>query len=179
MVIENISINKITPYERNPRKNEKAVPYVKKSIQEFGFKVPIIIDNENVIVCGHTRYKAAVELEMKEVPCVRADDLTPEQIKAFRLADNKVSEYAEWDFEELTGELEGITELDMEEFGFFENEESEKKEVEVVEDDFTADVPQEPKAKTGDIYQLGRHRLMCGDSTSITDVEKLVGGGKN
>lgn len=177
MVIENISINQIKPYEHNPRKNEKAVPMVKKSIEEFGFKVPIIIDENNVIVCGHTRYKAAIELNMAEVPCVRADDLTPEQIKAFRLADNKVSEIAEWDFEELTEELEGITELDMEEFGFFEDATQEIN-PEVEEDNYESTIPDEPKAKTGDIYQLGRHRLMCGDSTSVTDIEKLMDGVK-
>lgn len=178
MVIENISINKIQPYEHNPRKNDKAVPYVKKSIEEFGFKVPVIIDENNVIVCGHTRYKAAVELKMTDIPCVRADDLTPEQIKAFRLADNKVSEVAEWDFEELAGELEGITELDMEEFGFFEDA-TEEIDPEVEEDGYTESENIQSKAKPGDIYQLGRHRLMCGDSTNPTDVENLVGGGGN
>lgn len=95
MKIVNISTSKIVPYENNPRKNDKAVKKVKKSIEEFGFKVPVILDKNNVIVTGHTRLKAAKELNLKEVPCVYANDLTDEQIKAFRIADNRVSEDAE------------------------------------------------------------------------------------
>ncbi|WP_209019088.1 ParB N-terminal domain-containing protein [Peptoniphilus raoultii] len=115
-------VDELIPYENNPRNNDGAVEAVAKSIKEFGFKVPIVIDKEGVIVAGHTRLKAAKELELEEVPCIIADDLTPEQIKAFRLADNKVSEFAEWDFELLESELEmlEISELDfdMSEFGF-------------------------------------------------------------
>ena len=84
-------IEELKPYKNNPRKNDEAVPYVAESIKQFGFKVPIIIDNNNEIIAGHTRYKASIKLEMKEVPCIIADDLTEEQIKAFRLADNKVA----------------------------------------------------------------------------------------
>ena len=170
------SIDSIIPYEKNPRKNKEAVPYVAKSIQQFGFKVPIIIDQDNVIVAGHTRLKAAKELGYKTVPCIVADDLTPEQVKAFRLADNKVAEKAEWDFDLLGDELDDILNIDMEAFGFdFEIEEEEK---EVQEDDYEAELPKEPKAKYGDIYQLGRHKLMCGDSTNVDDVEKLMNGVK-
>lgn len=97
MEIENIKIGDIKPYENNPRHNDDAVAGVKASIQEFGFKIPIVIDKDNVIVCGHTRYKACIELGVAELPCIRADDLTDNQIKAFRIADNKVSEVAEWD----------------------------------------------------------------------------------
>ena len=92
--IKYVNINDITPYENNPRINEEAIPLVAKSIEEFGFRNPIIIDKNNVIVCGHTRYEAAKRLEMEELPCLYADDLTEEQIRAFRLADNKVSERA-------------------------------------------------------------------------------------
>jgi len=169
-------IEDVIPYEKNPRKNDEAVDYVAKSINEFGFKVPIIIDKDNIIVTGHTRLKAAKKLKLKEVPCILADDLTEEQIKAFRLADNKVSEYAEWDLDLLNDELEGILDIDMDEFGFdldFDIEE----EQEIVEDE-VPDVPEEPKAKLGDIYQLGNHRLMCGDSTSEEDVTKLMNGFK-
>ena len=113
-------INEVIPYENNPRKNEEAVDYVAKSIKEFGFKVPIIIDKDNIIVTGHTRLKAAKKLGLKEVPCIMADDLTEEQIKAFRLADNKVSEVATWDFDLLNIELEDIFDINMEEFGFSE-----------------------------------------------------------
>ena len=170
------SIDSIIPYEKNPRKNKEAVPYVAKSIKQFGFKVPIIIDQDNVIVAGHTRLKAAKELGYKTVPCIVADDLTSEQVKAFRLADNKVAEKAEWDFDLLGDELDDILNIDMEAFGFdFEIEEEEK---EVQEDDYEVNVPEKPKAKYGDIYKLGNHRLMCGDSTSEEDVAKLMNGVK-
>lgn len=98
----------LIPYSRNPRRNDEAVPMVMNSIKEFGFKVPIVVDRNNIIVCGHTRFKAALKLGLETVPCIVADDLSAEQIKAFRLADNKVSEKAEWDFEILSGELDDI-----------------------------------------------------------------------
>ena len=112
-------IEEITPYENNPRRNDEAVKYVAKSIEEFGFKNPILIDADGVIVAGHTRYKAAKELGMEEVPCIVTDDLTEEQVKAFRLADNKVAEIAQWDQELLNFEL-GEIDIDMTEFGFIE-----------------------------------------------------------
>lgn len=170
------SIESIIPYDKNPRFNDEAVKYVAESIKQFGFKVPIIIGQDNVIVAGHTRLKAAKELGYKTVPCIVADDLTPEQIKAFRLADNKVAEKAEWDFDLLGDELDDILNIDMESFGFdFEIEEEEQ---EVQEDDYEAELPKEPKAKYGDIYQLGNHRLMCGDSTDKQNIEKLMNGTK-
>lgn len=113
-------IDDVIPYENNPRKNDEAVDYVAKSIKEFGFKVPIIVDKNNVIVTGHTRLKAAKQLGLKEVPTIMADDLTEEQIKAFRLADNKVSEFANWDFDLLNSELDDISNINMEDFGFSE-----------------------------------------------------------
>ena len=177
MKIIDKKLNELIPYEKNPRKNDEAVKYVMKSIKEFGFKVPIVIDKNNVIVCGHTRYKASKKLKLDTVPCIIADDLTDEQIKAYRLADNKVSEKAEWDFDLLNDELNDIFEFDMQEFGFEFEDDEEKPTQEVVEDE-VPDVPEEPKAKMGDIYQLGNHRLMCGDSTSVTDVEKLMNGNK-
>lgn len=166
-------LGEITPYEKNPRKNDKAVQYVAESIKEFGFKVPIVVDADGIIVAGHTRYKAAKKLKLKEVPVIIADDLTEEQVKAYRLADNKVAEQAEWDMDLLTDELDGIFDIDMELFGF---DFLEEEETEAVEDEYEVTVPEEPRAKLGDIYQLGEHRLMCGDSTSITDVEKLMDG---
>lgn len=112
-------VEELTPYERNPRRNDEAVKYVKASIEQFGFKVPIVIDAQGVIVAGHTRLKAAKELGMKEVPCVVADDLTPEQVRAFRLADNKVGELAEWDFDKLVKEMDALADkYNMTEFGF-------------------------------------------------------------
>lgn len=113
-------IEELIPYENNPRKNDNAVDAVAASIKEFGFKVPVILDADNVIVCGHTRYRAAQKLGIKEIPCIMADDLTDDQIKAFRLADNKTAELAEWDFSLLDVELENI-DMDMSEFGFDTN----------------------------------------------------------
>ena len=101
MEIVNKKLSELKPYEKNPRKNDEAVQYVANSIKEFGFKVPIVIDKDGVIVAGHTRYKASLELGLDEVPCIIADDLNEEQIKAFRLADNKVSEQATWNLELL------------------------------------------------------------------------------
>ena len=173
MDIQEIKLDVLIPYENNPRINDKAVNQVANSIKEFGFKVPIVIDKNNVIVAGHTRLKAAKKLGLDTVPVIVADDLTDEQIKAFRLADNKVSELAEWDFEKLDAEIKSLS-IDMQSFGFDDFKLDDN--TEVIEDDFTAELPAEPKAKLGDIYQLGRHRLMCGDSTSITDVEKLLDG---
>ena len=120
MEIINKKIEDLKPYENNPRFNDDAVQYVANSIKEFGFKVPMVIDKNNVIVTGHTRYKAALELGLKEVPCVIADDLTDEQIKAFRLVDNKASEFADWNFDLLDLELDDIS-LDMTDFGFLNN----------------------------------------------------------
>ena len=109
----------LKPYEKNPRKNDDAVEYVANSIKEFGFKVPIIVDENNIIIAGHTRYKASKKLGIKEVPCIIADDLTEEQIKAFRLADNKVSEKAKWDTDLLGMELDSLFDvIDMNKFGF-------------------------------------------------------------
>lgn len=110
-------IDDLTPYENNPRLNDAAVDAVAKSIEEFGFKVPIVIDKDGVIVAGHTRLKAAKQLAIDEVPCIIADDLSDEELKAFRLADNKVSELAEWDFDKLDAELKNI-DFDMSDFGF-------------------------------------------------------------
>ena len=118
MNILDIKLSDITPYENNPRNNEEAVEPVMNSIKEFGFKVPIVIDKNNIIVAGHTRYKAAKKLKLKTVPCIVADDLNEEQIRAFRLADNKVSEIATWDYNALNFELENILELDMTMFDF-------------------------------------------------------------
>lgn len=117
MKIVNKKIEELKPYENNPRFNDDAVEYVAKSIKEFGFKVPMVIDKNNVIVTGHTRYKAALELGLTEVPCIIADDLTEEQIKAFRLADNKVGEKSSWNFDLLDEELVDLS-LDMTDFGF-------------------------------------------------------------
>lgn len=112
------ALDELIPYENNPRNNDEAVKYVAESIKLFGFKVPMIIDKNNVIVCGHTRYKAAKELGETEVPCIIADDLTEEQIRAFRIVDNKVGEVANWDNAKLYTELSEIDGIRMEDLGF-------------------------------------------------------------
>ena len=117
MEIKMVKVEDLKPYVNNPRLNDDAVEYVASSIKQFGFKVPMVIDKDNVIVAGHTRFKASLELGLKEVPCIIADDLNEEQIKAFRLADNKVSEKAEWNIELLDEELSDL-DIDMSEFGF-------------------------------------------------------------
>ena len=118
MNIVELNIHDLVPYENNPRNNIEAVEYVANSIEKFGFKVPIVVDTNNVIVAGHTRYMASKKLGLETVPCIVADDLTEEQIKAFRLADNKVSEIATWDDELLAIELSDIVDIDMSDFGF-------------------------------------------------------------
>lgn len=118
MQIEKIQVGKLIPYENNPRKNDKAVIKVANSIREFGFINPIVVDKNNVVVAGHTRLKAALKLKMDSVPCIRVDVLSDEQVKAFRLADNKLAELAEWDADFLEKELADIVDIDMSDFGF-------------------------------------------------------------
>lgn len=115
------SIEEIKPYENNPRINDEAVEYVANSIKEFGFRNPIILDKNNVIICGHTRLLASKELKLKQIPCIIADDLTDEQVKALRLADNKVAEKSMWDYSKLDEELEDILNIDMSKFDFINN----------------------------------------------------------
>jgi site-specific DNA-methyltransferase (adenine-specific) len=172
MQITNKKISDLKEYENNPRDNTQAVEAVANSIREFGFKVPIIIDNQNIIIAGHTRLKAAILLELTEVPCIIASDLTPEQVKAFRLADNKVGEIATWNLDMLKKELEGIDGLDMSLFGF----EEELPVDEVYEDDFDPNehITETPFSQYGDLYILGNHRLLCGDSTKLEDIKRLV-----
>ena len=173
MEIVNKKIEELKPYENNPRFNDEAVEYVKNSIKEFGFKVPMIIDKNNTIITGHTRYKAAKMIGLKEVPVIIADDLTEEQIKAFRLVDNKTAEIAEWDFELLQDEIDDILNIDLSRFGFENELDDDDIDPEEVE---TPLPPEEPKSKLGEIYKLGNHRLMVGDSTNPNDVRELMGG---
>ena len=121
--IKYIPVSDLEPYAGNPRINDSAIPAVRESIKEFGFKIPIVIDAKNVIIAGHTRLEAAKELGLERVPCIVADDLNEEQIRAFRLADNKTSELSGWDFAMLEEELEGIGAIDMTLFGFAEDAE--------------------------------------------------------
>ena len=169
-------ISEIKPYENNPRNNDSAVDAVAASIREFGWQQPIVVDKDGVIIAGHTRYKAARKLGLTEVPVIVADKLTEEQIKAYRLADNKSGELAEWDTALLDEELAELADFDMSQFGFDTILQEEVREAE--EDDYEVNPPEEPKAKLGDIYQLGRHRLMCGDSTDAESVYQLCQGGQ-
>ena len=172
MNIRDIRTCDLKPYENNPRLNEDAVDLVAASIEEFGFKQPIVVDKDLIIIAGHTRWKAAQKLGLETVPCVQADDLTPAQVKAYRLADNKVAEAAQWDLDALQFELEGLDNMgfDMEPFGF----ETETFTEQIAEDDhFEPEIPEDPTTKRGQCWMLGRHRLMVGDSTKRQDVEKL------
>ena len=168
-------VSLLQEYENNPRNNEEAINAVANSIKEFGFKVPIVITSDNVIIAGHTRLKASVSLGLEEVPCIIADDLNEAQIKAFRLADNKTAELATWDLSRLEEELAGI-DMDMLQFGFEEMEELLPDNA--ADDDFDIDdeMPEDPFSQPCDIYELGPHRLMCGDSTDEKQVETLLDG---
>lgn len=175
MEVKNRKLSSITAYGKNAKKHDKTqINNVAESIKQYGFVQPIVIDRDGVIVIGHCRAMAAKKLGMEEVPCVCVDDLTPEQVNALRLVDNKSNE-SDWDFDLLADELPG---LDLSAFDFEWGLRDELNDS-VVEDDYEPVIPAEPKSKLGDVYQLGDHRLMCGDSTSLTDVQKLVGGHKS
>lgn len=152
MILKQMNLADLNPYDKNPRINDHAVPKVAESIRQFGFKVPIVVDSNNVIVAGHTRYKAAQQLGLEQVPCIVADDLTPEQIMAFRLTDNKVAEFAEWDFESLNEQLEALADFDMQAFGFAN--------IDLHGDDLSGffeepEHPKEPKVKTATCPHCG------------------------
>lgn len=152
MQIEELPLKSIRPYEKNPRNNDASVDAVTESIREFGFRVPIVIDKAGVIVAGHTRAKAAKKLGLKTVPCVRVVDLSEEQVRAFRLADNSVSELSTWDFGLLKGELSSISDIDMGRFNFFLGGESEQG-VEMDDESETGERGSE-RQRTGDAYNL-------------------------
>ncbi len=171
MKIEYVKTESLIPYENNPRFNEKAVDQVAKSIKDFGFRVPITINKENIVITGHTRLLAAKKLGMREVPVIAIEDLTDDQIRAYRLVDNKVAEIATWNYELLEKELEEI-DLNLDEFNF----EIPGADSRLKDDDYKLKLPKTPKSKLGDIYKLGNHYLMCGDSTKREDIEKLVSG---
>jgi len=180
MKIEIADINSIQPYINNPRKlKDSAIEKVAKSIKEFGFRQPIVVDTNRIIVVGHTRYRASKKLGLKEVPITIAENLTQEQINAYRIADNRTNEEAEWDLELLKTE---IKELELADFnldltGFDEDQLNnmlfEEKQG-LTDEDEVPEAPEEPITKLGDIWKLGNHRLMCGDSTILNDIDKLT-----
>ena len=182
MKIEYISVDALKPYEKNARKHGKDdLQTIVESIKAFGFRDPIgIWGKKNIIVEGHGRLLAAKQLGMETVPCIRLDDMTDEQRRAYTLAHNQTTDNSSFDFDILNEELADLDALDLDfdmaDFGFdmsFRDEENE-----AVDDDYDVVVPEEAKTKPGDVWQLGRHRLICGDATDINDIEKLMDGQK-
>lgn len=174
MQLITMKLKDIRPYPNNPRKNDTAVEAVAESIRQCGYVAPIIVDENGVILAGHTRYKALKALGRSEAEVVVKEGLTEEQKKKYRLLDNKTNELASWDFELLAQEMEGLDFGDLDLDWGIELEGPK----EVQEDDYDIVPPEEPKAKMGDIYQLGRHRLMCGNSLAQADIDKLLDGAK-
>ena len=172
MDIVQVKMSAIHPYGKNAKLHDKKqIKNISKSIEQYGWTQPLVLDRNNEIVIGHGRYYAAQLLKLTEVPCVYVTDLTDEQVRALRVADNKLNESA-WDMKLLAEEIEGL------DFGGIELDFDLGGTDRVREDDYEPVIPEEPKAKLGDVYKLGRHRLMCGDSTILSDVEKLCGGEK-
>ena len=184
MKIEMRKVDEVKPYEQNPRINEDAVEAVAKSIQEFGFRQPIVVDEEGVIVVGHTRWKAAKKLGIEEVPVHVATDLSPEKAKAYRLADNRVAELADWDYDLLPIELTDLREQDFDlDLLGFSSEELEKMlgagingNAGLTDEDNVPDPPDDAITQPGDLWILGDHRLLCDDSSKAEDVDRLLGG---
>ena len=185
MEIITMNIAEVTPYERNPRNNDQAVEAVAKSIKEFGWRAPLVVDKDHVIICGHTRWKAARQLGLDTVPVHVASDLTPEQIQAYRIADNKTAEIADWNYDLLPLELRELqgAQFDLSLLGFDTSELEEllstaTDEVAAGETDPDAvpEAPEDAVSERGRVYRLGDHRLMCGDSTDPGDTDRLMAG---
>jgi len=182
MEIELRPLAEVKPYERNPRCNDDAVDAVARSIREFGFRQPIVVDKDSVVVVGHTRYKAAQKLGLKEIPVHVVRELTPEQARAYRIADNKTADLATWDLELLPtelAELQGL-DVDLSLLGFDEDELARLFDPGVKEgltdpDDIPAP-PDEPVTQPGDLWVLGDHRLLCGDAGNTEDIDRLLDG---
>ncbi|HOI54894.1 MAG TPA: ParB N-terminal domain-containing protein [Phycisphaerae bacterium] len=182
MEVEMRRVDAIKPYENNPRINDGAVDAVAASVREFGWRQPIVVDGDGVIVVGHTRWKAAVKMGLTEVPVHVARDLTPEQARAYRIADNKAAEGSDWNYELLPIELAAIQEggLDLTLLGFSAGEITELLAPPgtegLTDPDAVPEPPDEAVTQPGDVWVLGRHRLMCGDSGSAADLGRLVDG---
>jgi len=182
MQIELWPLDRIKPYDKNPRLNDDAVDAVARSIQEFGFRQPIVVDGDGVIICGHTRYKASQRLRLEKVPVHVAKDLTPAQIKAYRIADNQTATLAEWDYDLLPielAELQGM-DFDLSLLGFDQDELAKLLDPGVkdglCDPDEVPAPPDEATTRPGDLWLLGDHRLLCGDSSKPEDVDRLLGG---
>lgn len=184
MKIRDVPIDQVVPYDRNPRRNEEAVPGVAESIREFGWQQPIVVDADMVVIIGHTRLKAARLLGLDVVPIHVADDLPPEKVQALRLADNKVGERAEWDEDMLIAELRELSEagLDPTMSGFSQGEIdaffalADRVTSGNTDENDVPELPEEPSARLGDTWVVGRHRVRCGDSTNEADVAALLAG---
>lgn len=182
MQVCTLPLSRITPYARNPRKNAAAVAKVKASLQEFGWQQPIVVDCDHVIVAGHTRYLAALELGWRDAPVHIATELTPAQAKAYRLADNRTGAEAEWDFDLLKLELEDLSglDIDLDVLGF---EEQELRQIAdfglnsgLEGEDEAPQLQEQAVSRPGDLWTLGKHRVLCGDATSQEDVHRLLEG---
>ena len=186
MKIKNTDINDIKAYDKNPRNNANSIDKVADSIAEFGFRQPIVVDEDMIVLAGHTRLLASKQLGLKKVPVHIAEGLTNAQKKAYRIMDNKSSEDSEWDQELLNLEIKDLIEdnYDLNMTGFTpEQIDALSVLTESIlegktDEDSIPEPPKEPKSKLGDVYELGHHRLMCGDSISIDDVDKLMDGKK-
>lgn len=177
MKIRMVSVADIMPYEKNAKIHpDEQIAHIANSIREFGFQQPIVLDKHNVVIIGHGRLLAAKKIGLSEVPVLYADDLTDAQVKALRLADNKTNE-SEWDFSMLETELDDLRlDFDMSDFGFDLDDESLQSGG--VQEDEVPEPPVEPRSKVGDLYQLGEHRLICGDSTDVAVIDRLMDGVK-
>jgi ParB-like chromosome segregation protein Spo0J len=184
MQIEMWPIERIKEYDRNPRNNDDAVGPVAESIRQFGFKIPVLVDANGVLIAGHTRIRAARRLGMTEVPVIRADDLTPEQVQALRIADNKLHELSAWDLELLPIELSQLqaTDFDLQLLGFSQDELAKLLDPGVkdglCDPDEVPEPPDEPITQPGDLWILGDHRLLCGDAGNPEHVDRLLAGAK-
>lgn len=180
MKMKTVPLAGIKPYERNPRRNDGAVDAVAESIRQCGYVAPIIVDENNVILAGHTRWKALQKLGHATAKVCVAEGLSEEQKRKYRILDNKTGEIAEWDKDLLSIELDGL-DFDGFDFGLLELQAAAQADgtesaPEVKEDEFDEEPPTEPISRRGQVWQLGRHRLMCGDATSASDVQTLMGG---
>jgi len=182
MDVKLVSVDEVKPFETNPRINDQAVEAVAASLRQFGFRQPIVVDEGMVIICGHTRWKAARRLGLAKVPVHVAKDLTAEQVKAYRISDNKTAELAEWNMDLLPIQIADLqaADWDMSQFGFSAEELSKLLDGDVQEgltdpDDVPAP-PDEAVSKRGDLWILGEHRLLCGDSGLVEDLDRLLDG---
>ena len=180
MKIEIADINSIKPYENNPKKlSEKAIEKVAMSLKEYGFRQPIVVDKDRIIVAGHTRFRASKKLGLKQVPVSIIDNLTPEQINAYRIADNRTAEESEWDNELLKMEIKELDDKDfkLDLLGFNEDQLNDllfEEKQGLTDEDEVPETPEEPITKLGDIWKLGKHKLICGDATNKDTVKLLM-----